>query len=161
MKNKSAIKIVLLVVLALIVITVILFIKSLYKKVYTVEEYTQLLNNYQYNVVDKTTDYSNDSTVKTYLQAKDKEGTYQIDFFIMNNEKSASNYYKNIKKELTREANGLKSNEKSSKTGFEKYTVEANGNYSVIIRSKNTIIYSNAKSTKKEKINTLIRLLQY
>lgn len=161
MKNKSTIKIVLLVVLALIAIIVILFVKSLYKKVYTVEEYTQLLNNYKYKVVDKTTDYSTNSTVKTYLQAKDKESTYQVDFFIMNDEKSATNYYKNVKKELTREANGLKSNEKSYKTGFEKYTVEANGNYSVIIRSKNTIIYSNTKSTNKEKINTLIRILQY
>ena len=161
MKNKSTIKIVLLVVLGLLLITVILFIKTLHKKVYTVEEYTQLLNGYKYKVVDKTTDYSNDSTVKTYLQAKDKEGTYQVDFLIMNNEKSAANYYNNVKKELTREANGIKSNEKSSKTGFEKYIIEANGNYSVIIRSKNTIIYSNTKSTNKEKINTLIRILQY
>lgn len=161
MKNKSTIKIVLLVVLGLLLITVILFIKTLHKKVYTVEEYTQLLNSYKYKVVDKTTDYSNDSTVKTYLQAKDKEGTYQVDFLIMNNEKSAANYYNNVKKELTREANGIKSNEKSSKTGFEKYIIEANSNYSVIIRSKNTIIYSNTKSTNKEKINTLIRILQY
>ena len=161
MKKESTIRIIIVAVLVFMILIAILFIKSLNKKVYTVEEYTKLLKNYNYKVVDKSNDYSHDSTVKSYLQAKNKEKTYQVDFFVMNNEKSAEEYYTSVKNELKRESNGIKAIEKNYKTGFDKYTIEANGNYSVIIRSKNTIIYSNTKKDNKEKINTLIRILQY
>ena len=161
MKNKSTLKIIIVAVLVLIALVAILFIKSLNKKVYTEEEYTKILKNYNYKVVDKSNDYSHDSTVKSYLQAKNKEKTYQVDFFIMDSKESAKEYYTNVKNELKRESNGIKAIEVNYQTGFDKYIIEANGNYSVIIRSKNTIIYSNTKSTNKEKINTLIRILQY
>lgn len=161
-KLKPVVKIIIIaVIVVLILVLSLVFLLVLNKKVYDTDTVTTLLEKNNYVVTDRTSTYSKDKTIDSYIEAQDKKGTYKIEFYEMSSESAAKKYYNEVKTALEKETNGIKGQTDTNKMGFYKYTLEASGNYVVVIRSKNTIIYVNTNEKNKEVVNEIISKLKY
>lgn len=131
------------------------------KKVYTEETLKQKMEKLGYNVEDLSITYEDNDKIVTYLQCRDKNNKYQLDFYVLDTEKHAKKYYNEVKEELNNEAEGIEGKTETNKTNYYKFVLEVNGNYSAVINSKNTVIYFNSTQKNKEDIVNLLKKLGY
>ncbi|MBQ8131803.1 MAG: hypothetical protein IJ193_04870 [Bacilli bacterium] len=171
MKNKKSFKIDFNKLLNLLIIVVIIgFIaygsylivtKVVSKKVYTEETLKEKMEKLGYNVEDLSFTYEDDDKIVTYLQCRDKNNKYQLDFYVLDTDKHAKSYYNKIKKEIDTDAEGIEGKVETNKKDYYKYVIEVSGSYGAVINSKNTVIYFNSTQKNKEDIVNLLKKLGY
>lgn len=171
MKNKKSIKVnweklfnalVILVITAFIIYGCYLIVtKVIGKKVYTEETLKQKMEKLGYNVEDLSMMYDDDDKIETYLQCRDKNNKYQLDFYVLDTDKHAKRYYQDLRGMLDEEAEGIEGKTETNKKNYYKFVIEVNGNYSAVINAKNTVIYFNSTQKNKEDIVNLLKKLGY
>lgn len=161
-KNKLLNILMIVVIIGFIVYGSFLIVsKVVEKKVYTEETLKQKMEKLGYNVEDLSFIYEEDEKIKTYLQCRDKKNKYQLDFYVLDTNKHAKDYYKKLKGELDKEAERIEGKTQTNKKDYSKFVIEVNGNYSAVIHSKNTVIYFNSTQKNKEDIVNLLKKLGY
>ena len=171
MKNKKSIKLnweklfnilVILVITCFIIYGCYLIVtRVIGKKVYTEETLKQKMEKLGYNVEDLSMVYENDDKIETYLQCRDKNNKYQLDFYVLDTDKHAKKFYQKQREMLDKEAEGVEGKVDTNKNNYYKFVIEVNGNYSAVINSKNTVIYFNSTQKNKEDIVNLLKKLGY
>ena len=159
-KKRINLKVLFFVIVLVAILSVVIFYKSIDRKVYTKESFTKVLEKYKYKVEDKSNDYYNDKSVETYLLGTSKDELFRVDFFIMKDEKASKKYYKELKEQLEKET-GMEGTTKTNKIGYSKYIMEASNNYVVVVKSDETIIFINTNNKNKDKVEKLIKKLGY
>lgn len=158
-KLKPKVKIIIAAVVVVAVVLLIIFLLSINKKVYSPTQITKVFESN--NLITTDLEALGESEFNSHLEARNKESSFKIEYFQFSNEKQAEKYYEKIIASLEAETGGLKGKVETNKIGFYKYTLEASGNYLVIVRSKNTIIYENTNEKNKELVDKIIKSLKY
>lgn len=158
--RKKLIKIIIALIIILIAIA-IFFVVTISKKEYSKNSMKEILEKENYTVLDYSSMYEDDKTITSYTRAKSKDNNYQIDFYVMSNEKEAKAYYETLKNQFEKESNGIKGKTTKNNLNYVKYTIEANSNYSVVVQVNKTITYINTNIKNKDNVNKLLEKLGY
>lgn len=159
-KIKPIIKILIIVVITIALIVSAIFLLKVNKKVYDVETMTNILEKNNLKVVDKNIAIKNDD-MNTYIEGQNDKENYTVDFFILDNEKAAKKVYSDYIMFLEKEAGGKKGKVSTNKMGFYKYVLESAGNYVIVIRSDNTVLFINSFESNKKSVDKILKSLKY
>ena len=151
--------IIILVVLAILIVSAV-FLLKVNKKVYDKDTITKIFEKNNLTVVDKKIAIKNDD-MNTYIEGYSKKDNYAADFFILDTEKAAKKVYNEYITSLEKEAGGKQGKISTNKMGFYKYVLESAGNYVIVIRSKNTVLFINAFESNKKDIDKILKKLKY
>ena len=159
--KKSAI-IAFVIVLILIVTGIIVFVRlNKEKKSITTSDFYSIMSQKEYNVVDATNQFAGYDYVKQASIAVNKNNTYQIEFYELEDDDSAIYFY-NYNKSIVEESKGSSSAEtKVELKNHAKYTLSTNGKYKVVSRINNTVIYLNVDEAFKDTVKNLLKELGY
>ncbi len=109
---------------------------------------------------DVTTQYSEYEYVKEATVAL-KEGEYQIEFYVLDNEANATSMF-NTNKTIFETYKGNASKETSSSVGnYSKYTLQSNDLYMYLCRVKNTLLYIKVDDKYKDDVKNIVKDLGY
>lgn len=159
-KLKPIVKILIVLVLVLVLVLSLMFFIKINKKVYTANNITTIFEKNNLVVNDNMASID-DKNVDAYIEARNDQSTFRIEFYKFDNEKSAKKFYKDNTNSLENETGGIQGKVVTNKMGFYKYTLEASGNYVTLIRSKNTIIFVNTNEKNKDLVDSIIKSLKY
>lgn len=159
-KLKPIIKIAIILVITIILVVSAIFFFKVNKKVYDVEKMTKVFEKNDLKVSDKRIAIKNDK-MNTYIEGQSEKENYAADFFIMDNEKAAKKLYEEYTTFLEKEAGGKKGTVVTNKMGYYKYVLESAGNYVVLIRSKNTVLFINAFKSNRKSVDKILKTLKY
>ena len=105
--------------------------------------------------------FENRAQVKEAIIAIEQSKNYQIEFYVMSDEKNAKSFYENNREIFKENATNSNVNTEVNLGNYSKYTQTSNGKYSVISRIDNTIIYLNVDEKNKENIEEILETLGY
>lgn len=142
---------------SIILIIMVIFISGCGKKeIIKNSEFSAILTKEGFSVTD-VTNFMEDYSVKSVYAANN--GSYQIEYYIFENEKVASEAYKNNKKTFD-SGKKIKGKEKTG-DGYQKYTQELSDQYNNLTRVKNTLIYASVNIEHKSNLKKMIKKLGY
>lgn len=159
-KIKPIIQLLLIIVVLAVLIVSAVFLLKVNKKVYDKDSITKVFEKNNLTVVDKKIAIKNDD-MNTYIEGYSKEDNYAADFFILDTEKAAKKVYNEYISSLENETGGKKGTVTTNKMGFYKYVLESAGNYVIVIRSKNTVLFINAFESNKKDVDKILKTLKY
>lgn len=124
-------------------------------------EFKSKMESKNYVITDATNQFSSNSEIKQVYIAQEKSGNYQIEFYQLDNVDNAVSFYKNNKEIF--ESSKSNSNTYSDVTlkNYAKYTLKTNGEYKVLSRIDNTVIYINVDSKYNDNIDKILKELGY
>lgn len=157
---KPIVKIIIILVIVIALIVSAIFFLKVNKKVYTEEAITKVFEKNNLKVVDKNIAIKNDN-MNTYIEGYSDKENYTADFFIMDSEKAAKKLYNEYILSLEKEAGGKKGTVTTNKMGYYKYVLKSAGNYVIVIRSKDTVLFINSFESNKKSVDKILKSLKY
>ena len=149
-------------VIAGIIVGVVILNKHLNKQPITVSEFKNIMEDKDFEIIDaidQTDDYDN-GIKKAYI-ALEEDYDYQIEFFKLDEEEDAIDLYKH-NKEIFEDSKGSSSVEtKVSMGNNSKYTLKTNGEYKVVSRIENTVIYADVDDKYEDEVNEILKEIGY
>ena len=133
------------------------------KTAISAKEFSEKLEDKDYIIQESTSQYSsNEEIIESYI-ALSEDYSYQIEFIILDSESDASSMYSYNKSrfETERENASSKAHSEVNLANYSKYTLTVNDKYKVLSRIDNTLIYINADSEYKDKIDSVLEDLGY
>ena len=124
------------------------------------EEYKNIMEEKGYNTLDATGQFTQKFVKKVYL-AVSNESTYQIEFYEIDTEKNAKDFYDNNKKIFEDSKTSGSVDSYVELGNHEKYTLKTGDTYKVISRIDNTIVYANVSKEFKADVNKVIKDIGY
>ena len=110
------------------------------------------------NAVDQFIQY--DYVIQAYIAADEDYG-YQIEFYELSDESTAMGFYdNNVTRFESRKSNSSAETNINLKN-FSKYTLLYGGNYMVVSRIENTVVYLNVDTAYKDEVNKILEELGY
>lgn len=159
-KIKPIVKIVLILVIVIALIVSLIFFLKVNKKVYNEESMTKVFERNHLKVIDKKLAIKN-KDINTYIEGYSEKENFTADFFIMDSEKAAKKVYSDYIIFLEKEAGGKKGTVTTNKMGYYKYVLQSAGNYVIVIRSKDTVLFINSFESNKKSVDKILRSLRY
>ena len=123
----------------------------------TGEKFSELLQNYEYEVIDMKNMIAEDAA--EVAKAARKEETV-IQFFILPNVEKAEELYTKYESEFMGKAGDVKP-VKKSKANYEYYKIKIDGMYYVTSRIENTYIYISCDESYADEVDTILKDLGY
>lgn len=112
-------------------------------------------------VQDATYQFENYEYVKKALLAQKEDYSYQIEFYILDTITNAESFFE-TNKDIFEESKSNGSTETSVSLGNnDKYTLSTDGQYKLISRIDNTMIYLNVAEENREEVKELVEELGY
>lgn len=112
-------------------------------------------------VQDATYQFENYEYVKKALLAQKEDYSYQIEFYILDTITNAESFFE-TNKDIFEESKSNGSTETSVSLGNnDKYTLSTDGQYKLISRIDNTMIYLNVAEDNREEVKELVEELGY
>ena len=159
---KKSIIIPLIAVAIIVTIVGIIFINLNKEKTsITASDFYTTMSQKEYNVQDSSNQFSEYNYVKQAYIAVSKNNSYQIEFYELEDDSYATQFYNNIKSifESSKGTNSVESNVELK--NYSKYTLSSNGKYMIVSRIDNTVIYVNVDNNYKDAVNSLLKDLGY
>jgi len=155
--NKKNLSIAMVVVLG---VCLLLLTGCFTKTALTAESFEELMKAEGY-VVSNLTDQYEEGLVKNVLVAMDTTNDYQIEFFEQNSDADARVSF-NMNVETMEENKGSMSSS-TSFTGqnYEKQTMFSNGEYWVVSRIDNTVVFAHVSENNKDLAKAIIEKIGY
>ena len=134
---------------------------NLNKTSITAEDFKTKMEAKGYSIKDATNQFSDYTYVKQVYLAINSDSTFQIEFYELENESYAKNFFETNKTKFE-ESKGSSSAYSNVDIGnHSKYTQSSNGYFSVISRIDNTAIYVNVSDNYKDTVNSVLKDLGY
>lgn len=127
----------------------------------TVEEFKSTMQDKGYTIIDAKKQFENYDYIKSAYIAMSSNGEYQIEFYKMSDEKNATNFYEHNKSKFESSASSPESTSYINMNKYSKCTILANGDYMVVSRIKDTVIYLNVDARYKNQIKDLLKEIGY
>lgn len=126
-------------------------------KMITSSEFSSIVGNRGFNI------YNEESTSEEFINITiAKESFYQIEFDEMIDSETAKTYFDKIVDIFNKDKSDnseIECNDNSS--NYQKYVLNTDDYYKVIVRINNTIIYTNSRSSYKYEIKNILDELGY
>ena len=114
-----------------------------------------------YSVQDASSQFSDYNYVKQAYIAASKDLSYQIEFYELLDDSYATSFYNN-NKSIFESSKGNASAETSvGLKNYSKYTLSSNGEYMVVSRIDNTVIYVKVDDSYKDTVKAILDELGY
>lgn len=125
------------------------------------EAFKTTLEGKEFNVIDANSQLSSISQIKQAYLAIESGYNYQIEFYELADDSSATTFYNNNKNNFEA-SKGDASAEKNLKgQNWEKYTLSSNGKYMVVSRIANTVIYLSVKDEYSSTVKDILKEINY
>lgn len=125
------------------------------------DEFQSQMNEAGYEVIDARDQFSDEDPVESVLLAIYENGSYQIEFYVFPTESDATQTFDNIKSRFESGKGSSSSYSSVTLSNYSKYTLTTNGEYSVISRIANTLIYVVTTDANKDAVNDTLKALGY
>lgn len=117
------------------------------KEGYTIQEVTNQFDDYNY-------------VSKAYI-ALSSDSKYQIEFYKLSDSDNASSFFNNNKATFENSKSSSASETSISGGNYAKYTLTTNGQFKVLSRIDNTVIYLNVPDSYKSTIKEVLKKIGY
>ena len=149
-------------VVAGIIVGVVIINKNLNKQPITAGDFKDIMEDKDFEIIDaidQVDDYDN-GIKKAYI-ALEEDYDYQIEFYKLDEEDDAIDFYKN-NKEIFEDSKGSSSVEtKVSMGNNSKYTLKTNDEYKVVSRIEDTVIYLNVDDKYEDEVKEILKEMGY
>lgn len=121
------------------------------------EDFSAAMEEKGYTVTDITSQYESYQVIESALLAVNSDGSYQIEFYVLSEEKWAVNMYqKNV--EIFQEQKSSVAVESSVDIGnHSRYNLVSGGSYMLVSRIDNTLIYVKADGSHSDEIKEALK----
>lgn len=161
MKKKGMFIILGIVLFVVVSIGVVFALFNKSKEPLTAEQFKSTMEEKGYVLTDATAQFSEYDYVKKIFVAEAAKDDYQVEFYELEDESYAANFYAN-NKAIFESSKGNASGETSvSMKNHSKYTLSSNNKYQVVSRIDNTVIYLNVQDKYKDTVKDLLKELGY
>lgn len=170
MKNKINIR--LIIFIAIIVIAIVAVIFGIAKGVkarkastglreVTPDEYKQVVEKEGYVINDTTETLANYPYIKSAIMAVSEDSTYEIEYYLFEDEKDSFNFLENKKMAISMLA-GDKGTEDSVEEGkYARYCVQTDQYYCAVFVYGKSVVCSDVKIDLKDTVDNIARKLGY
>lgn len=124
------------------------------------ETFIEKTNAKGYTLYDVTEQFADSYVAKAYV-AIDKNEEYQIEFYVIDTEVNAKEFFEYNKELFESDKPSKNVTTSVNLNNHSKYTLETDETYKTISRIDNTVLYSNADISFKTIINDLVKELGY
>lgn len=131
------------------------------KKAITSDDYKSKMESKGYTVQDATSQFSNYEYVKKATIALEKNGSYQIEFYELSDKDNAVSFFNNNKTNFENSKSSGASETSISMGNYDKYAVSTNGQYKVVSRIDNTVVYLDVSKQYKADVQKVLKDLGY
>lgn len=148
-------------VLCTFLFVAVLILTGCSKTALTPEYFKTKMSSKGYRVVDVTSQYSSQIALKTGYIAIKPDDSYQMEFYELVDDGVATSMFNN-NKNIFENSKATSSAETSvNGSNFNKYTLSTGGQYKVVCRVDNTLLYLNVPSKYKDDIKKVLDDLGY
>ena len=146
-----------IVVVAMIIIAIVCFaIMQSGKKTITMEQFEEKAKENGYKIADIQNDITKKEEITNAKLAISEDYSYFISFYILKDNESAINFYKEQKEEFAKtKQEENEPIEKKSKS-YEEYSLKSNGKYRYLSRIENTIVQLNVNESEEQKVKEFL-----
>ena len=145
----------------LIILSVIVITGCGNKKAIDSDKFKKIMTDMDFQVVDAKYLFSEYDQVKEVYVALEKDRNYQIEFYVLDTDDSATDFY-NTNKTIFEDSKGSTSSYKTVNLGnVSKYTLTTDGQYKIISRIGNTAVFVSEDIKYKDDINKILKKLGY
>ena len=129
-------------------------------KIITVDEFKKEAEKLNYVTLDVTEQYTSNKNIKNVITTKGSE-KYTILFFVFDDDLSATGMFNTNKSSFESYKNNNSKERSLSMIDYSIYALESDNYYMYICRVNNTLIYTKVSNIYKDKVNKLIKKLEY
>ena len=148
-------------VIAGIIVGVVVINKNLNKQTITVSEFKDMLEDKDFEIMDAKYQFEEYDYIEKAYIALEEDYDYQIEFYRLDEEEDAINFY-NTNKEKFEDSKGISEIEtKVSMGNNSKYTLKTNGEYKVVSRIENTVIYADVDDKYEDEVKEILKEMGY
>lgn len=131
------------------------------KDLITAQEFTITMKGKGYVVADVKDQFSNYDYISNAYVAVKGDYSYQIEFYETTDESSAVSFYNNNKSIFESSKSSVSSENSKDLKNSSKYSLQSNGEYKVVSRIGNTVIYLNVDKDYKDEVDKILDELGY
>lgn len=125
------------------------------------EQFTDIMEKEKFTIIDAAEQFADFKQVKTAYIAQEENANYQIEFYVLDSNESAIDFYNTNKTKFEESANSVKSTSEVNLANYNKYIQTNNDKYKVISRIDKTAIYLNVDKKYKAEVEEIIEKLGY
>ena len=115
----------------------------------------------EYTVQDATSQFSDYDYVSQVYIALSSDSKYQIEFYELSDNDNASSFFNNNKSIFENSKSSNASETSESMGNYAKYTLTTNGQFKVVSKIDNTVVYLNVPDSYKSTIKDVLKDLGY
>lgn len=130
------------------------------KEALSANDFVDLIELNEYQTINVLNQFSDYNQVKNAFIAQNKDMTYQIEYYELDTEDNAIQFYEH-NRDIFKKEGKLKTNSEIELNNYQKYTQTTKTTYSIVSRINNTIVYANVKIKYKGDIDKIIETLGY
>ena len=131
------------------------------KKAITIDEYKDIMSTNSFVLNNAKNRISVNSNIKDIYIAANPKDNYQIEFYVLESVDTAKTFFSENKTRFSKEVGKNKIETKFKKGNSEKYTVTSLGQYRLVSRIENTVIYLDTRESNKKKVDEILKELGY
>ena len=131
------------------------------KKAITIDDYKDIMSTNSFVLNNAKNRISVNSNIKDIYIAANPKDNYQIEFYVLESVDTAKTFFSENKTRFSKEVGKNKIETKSKKGNSEKYTVTSLGQYRLVSRIENTVIYLDTRESNKKKVDEILKELGY
>lgn len=161
--SKIIIAITILIVLGLIIglIAGVVSLINKEKESITASQFKTIMEQKNYMITDASSQFSQYSYVDQVYIAGDNNYGYQIEFYELSDESNAISFYNNNASNFQARKGNSSTETNVNGKNFSKYTLSSGGNYMVVSRIDNTVIYIDVDSNYKDEVKNILDEIGY
>ena len=153
---RKAVKIT-IVVVAMIIIAIVCFaIMQSGKKTITMEQFEEKAKENGYKIADIQNDITKKEEITNAKLAISEDYSYFISFYILKDNESAINFYKEQKEEFAKTKQEENEPVEKKSKSYEEYSLKSNGKYRYLSRIENTIVQLNVNESEEQKVKEFL-----
>ena len=131
------------------------------KKALTSIEFKNIMENENFSIIDAIDQFNGFTEMKEAYIALEENKNYQIEFYVMDSDDNAVKLY-----EYNKESFEASKGSMSAYTNFDlkntnRYTLNTNGEFKLLSRIDNTMIYLDVNSEYKDEVMNILKKLGY
>lgn len=146
-----------IVVVAMIIIAIVCFaIMQSGKKTITMEQFEEKAKENGYQIADIQNDITKKEEITNAKLAISEDYSYFISFYILKDNESAINFYKEQKEEFAKTKQEENEPVEKKSKSYEEYSLKSNGKYRYLSRIENTIVQLNVNESEEQKVKEFL-----
>lgn len=160
-KQRRIISLLVLILLISIIVSIVLLITTKGKKAISTQQFKDTFDENEYNLVDVIDQFSSYQYVKEACIAVSKDASYQIEFYVLENDNYAIDFFNRNKSIFESKKGSLSTETSADIKNCSRYTLNSNDRFMFLSRIDNTVVYIDVYNNYINNVNSIIEKLNY